>query len=62
MLDTSLFKEFDTPGAVAHGLPASAYTSKEFLELEYQSLFANNWVLAGFAHDLVRSGDVRPVC
>lgn len=61
MLDTSLFKEFDTPGAVAHGLPAFAYTSEEFLKLEYRSLFSSNWVLAGFAHDLVKPGDVRPV-
>ena len=61
MLDTSLFKEFDTPGAVAHGLPASAYTSDEFLRLENQTLFSQNWVLAGFAHDLARPGDVRPI-
>ena len=61
MLDTSLFKEFDTPGAVAHGLPASAYTSDEFLSLENQTLFSQHWVLAGFDHDLPRPGDVRPI-
>lgn len=61
MLDASLFNDFDSPGAVAHGLPAPAYTSEEFFELENQTLFRRNWVLAGFAHDLAKPGDVRPV-
>ena len=61
MLTQSLFNDFDSPAPVAHGLPALAYTSDEFLRLEYQQVFAKNWVLAGFVHDLVKAGDVRPV-
>ena len=61
MLATSLFKEFDSAGALAHGLPALAYTSDEFLRLENRSVFACNWVFAGFAHDLPKAGDVKPI-
>ncbi len=61
MLDLSLFKDFDAPIAVRHGLPGAAYTSAEFLQLEYATLFSENWIFAGFAHDLVNSGDLRPI-
>ena len=61
MLNTSLFNHFDEPASVRHGLPALAYTSDEFLRLENRYLFSNHWVLAGFAHDLAKPGDLRPV-
>ena len=52
---------FETPGAVARGLPASAYTSHAFFALENERIFAASWVFAGFAHELARAGDVVPV-
>ncbi len=61
MLDISLFDQFDQPDAVRHGLPALAYTSDDFLGLENRHLFSKHWVLAGFAHELTKPGDLQPV-
>ena len=52
---------FDTPGPVASGLPAAAYTSDAFFALENERIFGKCWVFAGFAHELARPGDVVPV-
>lgn len=46
---------------VAHGLPAFAYTSQEYWQLENETLFRNNWIFAGFAHQLPNAGDVAPL-
>ncbi len=61
MLDPTLFADFDTAAAVRHGLPGAAYTSEDFLRLEYSTLFSEHWIFVGFAHDFSASGDVRPV-
>ena len=61
MLTRSLFSDFDAVESVPHGLPALAYTSDEFLQLENQHLFAKHWMFAGFSHDLENTGDVKPV-
>ena len=47
--------------AVARGLPADAYTSEEFWALECETVLSRTWVCAGFAHELVKAGDVMPV-
>ena len=52
---------FETPGPVASGLPAAAYTSEAFFALENERIFGECWVFAGFAHELARPGDVVPV-
>ena len=52
---------FESPGPVARGLPATAYTSDAFFALERERIFAGSWVFAGFAHELPRAGDVAPV-
>ena len=57
----SLLRDFDAEGSVRHGLPGAVYTSDDFLQLENQHLFANNWVFVGFAHELAKTGDVRPI-
>ena len=41
-----------------HGLPASAYTDVDFFRTECDTLFTNNWVFVGFAHELIEPGDV----
>ena len=51
----------DKPVAEASGLPNLAYTSPDFYALEQQTVFRNNWVFAGFAHQLVKVGDMHPV-
>lgn len=43
------------------GLPAEVYTSSAFFELESRTLFARQWVFAGYRHELSRVGDVMPV-
>jgi len=52
---------FETPGPIASGLPAAAYTSEAFFAIENERIFSKSWVFAGFAHELVRAGDVAPV-
>ena len=52
---------FESPGPVARGLPATAYTSEAFFALENERIFSASWVFAGFAHEMARAGDVMPV-
>ena len=52
---------FESPGPVARGLPAAAYTSEAFFALENERIFSASWVFAGFAHEMARAGDVMPV-
>jgi len=59
--DSSLLDHFDEVGAVAHGLPGEAYTSEAFMRLEREHLFNNHWVFVGYAHQLARAGDARPI-
>jgi len=46
---------------IANGLPAMAYTDEEFWMRECETIFANNWVFVGFAHELNNIGDVLPI-
>ena len=43
------------------GLPSKAYTDQDFWNKECKSVFLNNWVFVGFAHELKNIGDVIPV-
>ena len=61
MLDQSLLNDFDAEGALVHGLPGEAYVSAGFMQIENASLFSNNWIFVGYAHQLNRAGDVRPI-
>ncbi len=53
----SPFMENHTP---AHGLPAVAYTGENFWKAECETVLAQNWVCAGFAHELAEPGDSVP--
>ena len=44
-----------------HGLPSSAYTSADFFRTECDTVFTDNWVFVGFAHELNEPGDARPI-
>ena len=61
ILGSETLAAFETPGPVARGLPASAYTSEAFFALENERIFSTSWVFAGFAHELARAGDAVPV-
>ncbi len=52
---------FERDGLPRHGLPGSAYTSDAFWARETSTLFPRGWTFVGFAHELDRPGDVRPV-
>ncbi|MBI1774099.1 MAG: aromatic ring-hydroxylating dioxygenase subunit alpha [Proteobacteria bacterium] len=45
----------------ACGLPAAAYTSAEFFELEQRRLFPQTWVGVAFAEEVAEPGDAMPV-
>jgi choline monooxygenase len=47
--------------AQATGLPSVAYKSPEFLQLEFELLFAPGWIYAGRAEALAHPGDARPL-
>lgn len=40
-----------------HALPVSAYTSKEWFDLEMKHIFSNTWQFAGFVEDVINPGD-----
>ena len=61
ILGAGTLAAFETPGPVARGLPAAAYTSDAFFALEQDRIFSGSWVFAAFAHELARAGDVMPV-
>ncbi len=52
---------FFEKGKLKHGLPSSAYTSADFFRTECDTVFTDNWVFVGFAHELNEPGDARPV-
>ena len=51
----------EKPVAEASGLPNLAYTCPDFYALEQQTVFRNNWVFAGFAHQFSKVGYMCPV-
>lgn len=55
------FEDFVQTRPIAVGLPALAYTSREYWMLENEKLFAKTWTFVGFAHELANPGDVMPV-
>ena len=61
MVKVPNFQNFLHPGDIRHGLPAGAYTCAQFHATENERLFPRFWMLAGFAHEMPRRGDVKPV-
>lgn len=56
------FQHFWNNGtAFKTGLPAAAYTSSDFYERENRTVFATQWVFAGYRHEFVQVGDVAPI-
>ena len=46
---------------ILKGLPSKAYIKKDFWNAECKSVFVDNWVFVGFAHELKNVGDVIPI-
>lgn len=61
IVEADALTRFQAAGPVKHGLPAEAYTSERFFELEQERVFARSWTLCGFAHELASAGAVVPV-
>lgn len=59
--DAMLLEQFDSTGTTRHGLPGAAYTDEHFFQLEQARIFTREWVFAGYAHQMEKVGDVRPV-
>ncbi len=59
--DSRFLDQFDQSGQTLHGLPSNAYTSENFFALESAEVFSRCWVFAGFAHQIEKVGDARPV-
>jgi phenylpropionate dioxygenase-like ring-hydroxylating dioxygenase large terminal subunit len=51
----------DAPIGRARGLPNAAYTDADFATLEERRLWRRGWACVGFASDVPRVGDARPV-
>ena len=48
-------------GPIARGLPDWVYTDASFWVDECETVFADTWVFAGFAHEIPKPGDALPV-
>jgi choline monooxygenase len=59
-LEPSL-ESFWEKGSLRHGLPSHAYTDENFWKDECASVFTENWVCVGFAHELAKTGDIVPI-
>ena len=49
------------PVEKARCLPAEAYTTERFLEIERRTLFSNRWICIGLVDDVPESGDATPL-
>jgi len=58
---TSLLDSFFENTTPRRGLPSAAYTDANFWDAERNSVFTNNWICVGFAHELKATGDAVPV-
>ena len=56
-----MLSQFLNNSMPTHGLPAVAYTDEEFWRKECSTVFSDNWIFAGFAHELNNAGDVLPI-
>ncbi|MBG6173033.1 choline monooxygenase [Labrenzia sp. EL_208] len=57
----TLLEPFFEETSPRRGLPAAAYTDKEFWDAECMSVFTRNWICVGFVHELKVSGDAVPI-
>ena len=56
----AMLSRFRSKSGLSRGLPASAYTDESFWRIECDTVLAQTWVCAGFAHELAEPGDAVP--
>ena len=60
MSDNPDFDAVRRPIEEARCLPAEAYTTERFLEIERRTLFSNRWICIGLVDDVPEPGDATP--
>ncbi len=61
VIDPETLELVKAPVASARGLPNVFYTDEDVFEIEKQAVFDANWPCIGFASDVPRIGDAKPV-
>ena len=61
LLGEDVIEAVRRPIESARGLPALAYTSEEFFELEQQKYFARTWMGVAYTCDIPDPGDAMPI-
>ena len=46
---------------IFNGLPSFSYIENDYWKMECETVFSDNWIFVGFAHDLSKIGDVVTV-
>ena len=57
----SVIEAAERPVEAARCLPAEAYTTERFLDIERRTLFASRWVCIGLVDDVPEPGDATPL-
>jgi len=60
ILDISKIEAVKKPIEKAHGLPNECYLNEDYLKLEREKIFQNNWTMIGVASSVPNPGDVKP--
>ena len=60
ILDTNKIEKVKKPILEANGLPNECYVNKDYVNIERDTVFFNNWSVIGSASSLKEIGDVKP--
>ena len=60
ILDTNKIEKVKKPILEANGLPNECYINKDYVDIERDTVFFNNWSVIGSASSLKEIGDVKP--
>ena len=60
ILDTNKIEKVKKPILEANGLPNECYINKDYVNIERDTVFFNNWSVIGSASSLKEIGDVKP--
>ena len=60
ILDPNKIEVVKNPIEKAHGLPNECYLNNDYLELEKEKIFKNNWTMIGVASSVPNPGDAKP--
>ena len=60
VLDIKKIKSVNQPIEKAHGLPNECYTSSEYLKIEREKVFKDNWTAIGVGSSVPNPGDALP--